>query len=249
MFDLTAKVALVTGAGQNVGAGIARALAAQGAHVAVNDYVAERAEAVVADIVAEGGVAMAVPFDVTDLDAVVEAVAAVTAELGPIDICVNNAGNGGVAGMAPTLFRDMSPGEWGSPIEVNLRGVMNCCHAVIDAMCEQGWGRIITISSGAGTVGVGIGVAPYSAGKGGGLAFTRSLALEVARHGVTANTLAIGLMEMQNRDVTAALARTIPVGRTGRPDDIAAACVWLASEEASWVTAQTIEINGGSHPT
>jgi 3-oxoacyl-[acyl-carrier protein] reductase len=126
---------------------------------------------------------------------------------------------------------------------------MNCCHAVVGAMSDRGWGRIITISSGAGTVGVAIGVAPYSAGKGGGLAFTRSLALEVARHGVTANTLAIGLMEMQNRDVTAALARTIPVGRTGRPDDIAAACVWLASEEAAWVTAQTIEINGGSHPT
>ncbi|MEA5558009.1 SDR family NAD(P)-dependent oxidoreductase [Nodularia spumigena] len=249
MFDLTAKVALVTGAGRNVGAGIAHALAAHGAHVAVNDFVAERAAAVAADIGAAGGVAMAVPFDVTDLDAVVGAVASVTAELGPVDICVNNAGNGGVAGMTPTPFRDLAPESWVSPIEVNLGGVMNCCHAVIDGMCDRGWGRIITISSGAGTVGVAIGVAPYSAGKGGGLAFTRSLALEVARHGVTANTLAIGLMEMANRDVTATLAKTIPVGRTGRPDDIAAACVWLASEEAAWVTAQTIEINGGSHPT
>ena len=91
-----------------------------------------------------------------------------------------------------------------------------------------------------------IGVAPYSAGKGGGLAFTRSLALEVARSGVTANTLALGLFERKNREITEHFARAVPVGRTGRPEDVAAACVWLASDEAEWVTAQTIGINGGS---
>jgi NAD(P)-dependent dehydrogenase (short-subunit alcohol dehydrogenase family) len=148
--------------------------------------------------------------------------------------------------MRPTPFREMSPEQWDGPIAVNLRGVMNTSHAVIDGMCERRWGRIITISSGAGTSGVNIGVTPYSAGKGGALGFMRSLALEVAPFGVTANSLALGLMELQDRSVTEHLARRIPVGRVGRPEDVGAACVWLASDEAAWVTGQTIGINGGS---
>jgi 3-oxoacyl-[acyl-carrier protein] reductase len=245
MFDLSGRTALVTGAGQNVGAGIARMLAAQGATVAVNDYVAERAQATVDEIVAAGGKAVAAPFDVTDWDAVTAAVEAV----GPVDILVNNAGNGGAEGMRPQPFREMDPAAWEGPIRVNLYGVLHCCRAVVNGMCERGWGRIITISSGAGTNGVAIGVSPYSAGKGGGLSFTRTLALEVARNGVTANTVALGLMQLKDPEVTGHLARAIPAGRTGTPEDIGAACVWLASDEASWVTAQTIEINGGSVPT
>jgi NAD(P)-dependent dehydrogenase (short-subunit alcohol dehydrogenase family) len=147
-------------------------------------------------------------------------------------------------------FVDMEPESWEGPIRVNLYGVLHCCSAVVGGMCERGWGRVITISSGAATAGVGIGVTPYSAGKGGGIAFTRSLALEVAPSGVTANTLAIGLMESpESPRVTARLARAIPVGRTGTPADVAGACVWLASEEAAWVTGQTIQINGGSVTT
>lgn len=245
MFDLTSRVALVTGGGQGVGEGIAHALAAQGAHVLVNDVVGDRAEAVASAIRRGGGSADATPFDVTDLDAVRAAVAPGP----PVDILVNNTGNGGAAGMAVAPFRDLDPSAWDGPIRVNLHGVLNCAKAVIDGMCERGWGRVITISSGAGTAGVAIGVSPYSAGKGGGIAFTRTLALEVARSGVTANTLAIGLMGMPDPTVTAALARSIPVGRTGTPEDIAAAVVWLASSEASWVTGQTIEINGGSVTT
>jgi NAD(P)-dependent dehydrogenase (short-subunit alcohol dehydrogenase family) len=143
----------------------------------------------------------------------------------------------------------LDPELWDGPIRVNLHGVMNCCRAVIDGMCDRGWGRIITISSGAGTAGTRIGVSPYSAGKGGGLAFTRTLALEVARQGVTANSLALGLMSSGELEVDAGLARSIPVGRTGTPDDAGAACVWLASDEAAWVTGQTIEVNGGSITT
>jgi NAD(P)-dependent dehydrogenase (short-subunit alcohol dehydrogenase family) len=240
IFDLSGRTALVTGAGQNVGAGIARMLAAQGAKVAVNDFVPERAAAVAEEI---GGVAT--PFDVTDLDAVRAAVA----DLGPVDILVNNAGNGGVGGMVPQSFREMEPSAWDGPVKVNLYGVLNCCKAVLDGMCERGWGRIITIGSGAGTAGVNIGVSPYSAGKGGGIAFTRTLALEVARTGVTANSLALGLMGMPDPTVTAQIAKSIPVGRTGTPEDIGAACVWLASDEAAWVTGQTIQINGGSITT
>lgn len=245
IFDLSGRTALVTGAGQGVGAGIARMLAAQGAVVHVNDYVAERAEESAAAIVAAGGKAVAAPFDVTDLDAVTAAVAAI----GTVDILVNNAGNGGAEGMRPQAFREMDPAAWEGPIRVNLYGVLNCCHAVVNGMCDRGWGRIVTISSGAGTNGVAIGVSPYSAGKGGGLSFTRTLALEVAGTGVTANTIALGLMEMKDPQVTRHLAKAIPAGRVGTPEDIGAACVWLASDEASWVTAQTIEVNGGSITT
>ncbi len=245
MFDLTGRTALVTGAGQNVGAGIAAALAAQGAHVLVNDLRAERAASTVEAIGRAGGRADPVPFDVTDADSVTAALAAGP----PVDILVNNAGNGGAESMPLAPFTEMTPDMWEGPIRVNLYGVMNCCRAVVGGMCERGWGRVVTISSGAGTAGVAIGVSPYSAGKGGGIAFTRTLALEVARHGVTANTLALGLMETADSDSTAHLARSIPLRRCGRPADIAAACVWLASEEASWVTAQTIQVNGGSIAT
>lgn len=243
MFDLSDKTALVTGAGQNTGAGIASALSNQGAHVLVNDLLGDRAAVVADQITAEGGSAEPAAFDVTDL-------AAVRAELAnhpSVDILVNNAGNGGAEQMRPKPFREMEPAEWDGPIEVNLRGVLNCVHAVINPMVESGWGRIITISSGAGSAGVGIGVAPYSAGKGGGLGFMRSLALENAAHGVTANSVAIGLMDnTAGGDHTEHLARAIPVKRLGSPADIAAICVYLASEEAGWMTGQTINLNGGS---
>ena len=242
MFDLSGRTALVTGAGQNIGAGIARGLAGQGAHLVVNDYFADRAQATTDEIVAAGGSAVPSVFDVTDRDAVLAAVAGI----GVVDILVNNAGLAGPTDMKAEQFRDMDPADWAASVDVNLYGVMNCCHAVVGGMCERGWGRIITVSSAAGTHGVNIGVASYSAGKGGGLAFTRSLALEVARSGVTANTLALGLFERKNREITEHFARAVPVGRTGRPEDVAAACVWLASDEAEWVTAQTIGINGGS---
>jgi NAD(P)-dependent dehydrogenase (short-subunit alcohol dehydrogenase family) len=245
MFDLSGRVALVTGAGQNVGEGIATMLASRGATVAVNDVRPERARHVVDEIVRNGGNAVIASFDVTDLAAVTSAVDA----LGPVDILVNNAGNGGEHGMQLTQFREMDPADWEGPLRVNVYGVMHCCRAVVNGMCDRGWGRIITISSGAGTRGVNIGVSPYSAGKGAGIAFTRTLALEVARAGVTCNTLAIGLMGQFDAETTKALARSIPVGRTGTPADIGAACVWLASDEAGWVTGQTIELNGGALTT
>ncbi len=246
LFDLRGRVALVTGAGQNVGAGIARGLADQGATVAVNDLVPERAHAVAEEIRSGGGSANAVPFDVTDLTSVTDAVRG----LGKVDILVNNAGNGGGADPMPVCkFTDMEPAMWEGPIRVNLYGVLHCCHAVVRGMTERGWGRVITISSGAATAGVAIGVTPYSAGKGGGIAFTRSLALEVARSGVTANTIALGLMDIPDPKATTRLAKAIPVGRTGTPVDVAATCIWLASEEAAWVTGQTIQLNGGSVTT
>jgi NAD(P)-dependent dehydrogenase (short-subunit alcohol dehydrogenase family) len=242
IFDLQDRIALVTGAGQNVGRGIAHALAGQGALVLVNDVRGDRADAVTEEINGAGGRARALPFDVTSLPAVLEAVGSVES----VDILVNNAGNGGTESMELRRFVDMEPSAWEAPIRVNLYGVLHCCYAIVRGMCERGWGRVITISSGAATAGVSIGVAPYSAAKGGGIGFTRTLALEVARSGVTANTVAIGLMDTPDPQATASLARTIPIGRTGTPLDVGAACVWLASDEGAWVTGQTIQVNGGS---
>jgi NAD(P)-dependent dehydrogenase (short-subunit alcohol dehydrogenase family) len=242
MFDLSGRTAVVTGAGQNVGAGIARALASQGATVHVNDIVEERAQQTVDAIVGAGGAAASAPFDVTDYDAVTDAVA----RIGTVDILVNNAGNGGAEGMGLTQFRDSEPAGWMGAINVNLFGVLHCSRAVINGMVERGFGRVITISSGAGITGLRIGVSPYAAGKGGAIAFMRHLAIENARDGVTANSLALGLMQPDNSGPVDALAKQIPVGRTGTPDDVGVACVYLASNEASWITGQTIHLDGGA---
>jgi len=242
MFDLQGKTAVVTGAGQNVGAGIARALAAQGATVHVNDIVGERAQETVDQITAAGGSAATAPFDVTDYDAVSDAMGAI----GTVDILVNNAGNGGAEGMGLVQFRDSEPSGWMPAINVNLFGVLHCSRAVINGMCERGFGRVITISSGAGITGLKIGVSPYAAGKGGAIAFMRHLAMENARFGVTANSLALGLMQPENSGPVDALAKQIPVGRTGTPEDVGFGCVYLASDEASWITGQTIHLDGGA---
>ncbi|MDE0116700.1 MAG: SDR family NAD(P)-dependent oxidoreductase [bacterium] len=242
MFELDGKTALVTGAGQNVGAGIASTLASQGAHVFVNDIVAARAGEVADAIGAAGHSAEALPFDVTDGDAVREAIAD-----RPIDILVNNAGNGGAQGMAVKPFAQTEPADWAGPLAVNLDGVMNSTHAVLSGMIERGWGRIIGVVSGAGTVGVNIGVAAYSAGKGGAAGLLRSVALEVAHTGVTVNSIALGLMSNTGATgVTDHLARAIPTRRLGTPEDAGALCAYLASEEASWMTAQTIPLAGGA---
>jgi len=243
VFELDGRVALVTGAGQGVGQGISRVLARQGAAVAVNDLEADRAEATVALVEEGGGKAVAAAFDVTDIDAVRAGVLDVEAALGPVDILVNNAGI--PPSMATVQFRDMEPEQWRPYIDVNLYGVMNCVKATIDGMCERGWGRVITISSGAGTSGLGIGISAYAAGKGGALSFMRHLAIETAKFGVTANTLALGLMGRGDGTPMPELARRVPLGRLGTGEDVGPAVVWLAAE-GEWVTGQTIGLNGGS---
>jgi 3-oxoacyl-[acyl-carrier protein] reductase len=245
MFEAQGRVALVTGAGQGVGVGIARALAAQGAVVAVNDLVAERAQATADSI---GGRAVAVPFDVTDRDAVDAAVARITDEVGPVDILVNNAGV--PVGMDLVPFGQADPEQWRLYIDLNMYGSMHCIQAVLGGMCDRGWGRVVQISSGAGRAGLNLGIALYGASKSGIEGLIRHLSQEVARKGVTANCLALGMMGHAASDVddaaTAPLARQVPVGRLGTPDDVGAAVVYLASDEASWMTGQTIDLNGGS---
>jgi len=241
MFDLRGRVALVTGAGRGAGAGIAAALAEAGAAVAVNDLVPERAAQVAASLEAAGARALAAPFDVTDLAQVERGVAAVTAGLGPVDVLVNNAGIPPAMRLLP--FRESKPEDWRPYVDVNLYGVLHCVKATIDGMCERRFGRVVTISSGAGQAGLAIGVSAYAAGKGGAISFMRHLALEVASFGVTANTLALGLLE--SAALPAGLALSVPVGRAGTGRDVGAAVVWLAAEGA-WVTGQTIGVNGGS---
>lgn len=247
MFDLTGKVALVTGAGQGMGAGVARILAGQGARVAVNDLAEGRAKATADAIVAAGGTALGLAFDVADGAAVTEGVARIEAELGPVDVLVNNAGV--PAGMTDDLkhFTRLDPSAWAKYVDVNLYGVLHCCKAVLDGMIARGFGRIVTISSGAGQVGIPLGISIYGAAKAGALGFSRHLAVEVAGSGVTVNSVALGMMNNAgDAEVVEHLSRTVPAGRLGTPEDVGAAVVYFASEEASWVTGQVLGVNGGS---
>lgn len=244
MFDLSGKVALVTGGGQGVGAGVARILAGQGAAVAVNDLRADRAESAAAALRNEGADACAAPFDVTDVVAAQAGIDAVDRALGPVDVLVNNAGV--PDGMTVQPFREMSPKEWAKYLDLNAYGVMSCTKAVIDGMCDRGWGRIVTISSGAGQIGIDLGITAYGAGKGAGVSFMRHLSMEVAKFGVTANTVCLGMIDNHyDPSVTEHLVKGIPNGQLGTPDDVGALVVYLASTEAKWMTGQTIGLNGG----
>ena len=250
-FALEGKRALVTGAGQGVGQGIAATLASAGAEVLVNDYFAERAESAAEAIRVAGGLAVALPFDVTDHAAAHDAVSGA----GGADILVNNAGNAGTEGFGtPTPFLETDPDDWASYFAVNLHGVMNCTHAALPAMIERGWGRIITIVSDAARSG-GAQMAPYSAAKAGAAGFSRAIASEVDRYGVTVNNIALGTMRTPVTeafwddpamvDRQRSLMADYLVRRPGDPDDIAWMVATLASPRASWVTGQTIPVNGG----
>lgn len=252
--DLAGRRALVTGAGQGVGEAIARTLASAGAEVVVNDFFADRADGVAASIRADGGAATASTFDVTDHDAVHAAVASLTTSA-PIDILINNAGNAGSDGFGlPQPFLDSTPADWDRYLDVNLRGVMSCVHAALPAMIGTQWGRIITIVSDAARTGDAQ-LAAYAAAKAAAAGFSRAIAHEVARHGITVNCLALGTMrtpmteafwdDEAHADRQRSLMRDYLVRRPGDPDDVAWMVAMLASPRASWTTGQTIPVNGG----
>lgn len=244
MFDLTNHIGLVTGAGQGVGTGIAKALAGQGATVLVNDYYQDRAESVARQIESTGGKAIPMQGDVTDLTAFQQMVETARTSVGPIDILVNNAGNAGAGEFIPTQFRELSVENWDRFIKINLYAVLIGAKVVLDEMCNRGWGRIITISSAAWRTGNSMGISLYAAGKGGAIGFSKQLSSEVGKYGVTVNCVELGMIN--NVPMAEQLAKHVPMRRPGTPLDIAAAVTYLASEEASWITGQVIPVNGGS---
>lgn len=255
--DLGGQAGLVTGAGQGIGREVARLLAGHGAAVAVNDYYAERAESVAAEIKAEGGRALAVPADVTSYADVAAMVKQVAAELGGLQVLVNNAGNLGAhpdPSLMQTPFWELEPGAWAPVVAVNFDGVLNCCHAAVPLLIGGGaGGRIVTVISDAGRVGEP-NLEPYSGAKAGAAGFMRGLARSVARYGITANCVAAGatrtpLIEAAlaagGEAMEKAMVRDYPLRRLGEPADVAAAVLFLCSPAASWITGQTYPVNGG----
>jgi NAD(P)-dependent dehydrogenase (short-subunit alcohol dehydrogenase family) len=247
--DLSHRTALVTGAGQGVGRGIAEAMAAAGADVIVNDLDPQRATAVAEQIRDQGGSASVRTFDVTDDTAI----AAALEGAGTIDVLVNNAGNAGSDGLpSSTSFSDSQRREWDSYISVNLYGVLNCSHSVLPGMIGNGWGRIITISSDAARAGGGPAV--YAAAKAGAAGFSRILAQEVGRHDITVNSISLGAIHTEatdrlwadpDSDLARKIMKSYVIRRPGRPDDVAALATFLASDHAGWITGQTYALNGG----
>jgi 2-hydroxycyclohexanecarboxyl-CoA dehydrogenase len=241
---LAGKVVLVTGAARGIGAGIARAAAEAGAAVALGD-VAERTVREAA--AALGARALPLVMDVSDARSVRAAVDEAEARLGPIDVLVNNAG---IDVIGP--FLDSSEETWERLWAVNLKGTLLATRAVLHGMVARARGRIVNLGSDAGRVGSS-GEAVYSATKGGVIAFTKTLAREVARHGVTVNCVCPGptdtalLEQVREYDerLHASLARAIPLRRLGRPEDVAAAVVFLASDAAAYITGQTLSVSGG----
>jgi 2-hydroxycyclohexanecarboxyl-CoA dehydrogenase len=233
--------ALVTGGASGIGAATARRLAAEGADVVIGDLDESGAAAVADEIGAEG-----VPLDVTDADAA----ARIVAEHGPFAILVNNAGTDEFG-----FFTNTDPALWQRIIAVNLGGVIACTHAVLPAMQEAGYGRIVSLSSEAGRVG-SKGSAVYSAAKGGVISFMKTIARENGRYGITANSIAPGPIETpllmgaaQMGELGQKLIETMKgatqMRRLGTPDEVAAAVTFLAAEEASYVTGETLGVSGG----
>ncbi|MDR3522215.1 MAG: 3-oxoacyl-[acyl-carrier-protein] reductase [Acidocella sp.] len=241
MFDLTGKTALVTGASGGIGAEIARALHKQGAVVALSGTRAAALEALAAEL---GSQAHVCPADLSDPEAAAALIATAEAAMGKVDILVNNAGL-----TKDGLALRMSDADWAKVLDVDLAAPFRLSRAALKFMLRRKAGRIINIGSVVGSTG-NPGQVNYAAAKAGLLGLTKSLAQEVASRGITVNLIAPGFIETPMTDALtdaqrAALAEKIPLGRLGAPADIAASVVYLASEEAGWVTGTTIHINGG----
>jgi 3-oxoacyl-[acyl-carrier protein] reductase len=238
---LDGRVALVTGGSRGIGRAIALALAEQGARVAVN-YVnrAGDADAVVAAIRANGGTAIAVQADVSARSEVDAMIASVTAQLGCVDVLVNNAGMAIRRGI-----EDLSEADFDRTIAVNLKSAFLCSQAVVAGMRERGWGRIVNISSGAAR-GAGVIGAHYNASKAGMEGLTRGYAARLARAGITVNAVAPSLIQTDMTTIPPAeAANRIPVGRMGLPEEVAQAVLMVVANP--YMTGQTVQVNGGLH--
>lgn len=244
---LEGKTALVTGAGRGIGRAIALALSREGARVAVADIDGETAHAVEGEIAARGGRALALRVDLTRRGEVERMVDSAVAEFGHVDILVNNAGWD-----QPQPFLESEETSWERIIALNFRAVLYTCKAVLPSMVARGTGKVVNIGSDAGRGG-SMGQAVYSGTKGAVIAFSKTLAREMARHGINVNVVCPGLTETALLDacraqmpkVMEAVTRSIPWARVGRPEEVAEAVVFLASPASDYVTGQTLSVSGG----
>jgi 2-hydroxycyclohexanecarboxyl-CoA dehydrogenase len=247
---MSGRVALVTGGARGIGRAIVGAFAADGFAIAVADLRAEEAEDAASTIVAAGGKAVGVELDVTSSESVVAGLERARETLGPVDVLVNNAG---WDDLKPFLQTDEM--FWDRVLEVNFKGALRLTHGVLPSMLEREWGRIINIGSDAGRVGSSL-ESVYSGAKGGLIAFTKTIAREVARKGVTANAVCPGptdtpfLREVVAKQgdadkVIGAMVSGVPMKRLALPHEIAAAVRFFASDDAGYVTGQTLSVSGG----
>ena len=246
--DLSGKVAVVTGASSGIGNASALALANCGAKVAINFHRNESgAEKLRNQIISEGGTAVTIQADVTQASDVAELIKKTTAELGDIDILVNNAGS-----LIERLrILQLSERRWDEVLDLNVKSVFLCCRAVAPSMIERKSGAIINISSIAGRNGGGLGAIHYATAKGGVISFTKGLAKELAPFGIRVNAVAPGVIDtpyheqFSTPEMMQAFVNAIPLGRVGRAEEVAKVIAFLASDAASYLAGETIEVNGG----
>ena len=245
--DLSGRVAIVTGAGGGMGRAIAHRLASGGARVMANDIALGSAERTVADLEKHGYEAAAIAGDVSAIGDVRRMVEDTLERFGTIHVLVNNAGV-----LRPTRVIDIEEDEWDLIIRVNLKGTYLCSRAVLPAMQEQGFGRIVNMSSTAGRSTSTVGGAHYTASKAAVLGFTRHLAREVARDGITVNAVCPGLFDTEmvratiSQEQMGAYAERFPVNRIGEPREVADVVAFLASDRTSYMTGASLDINGGA---
>jgi 3-oxoacyl-[acyl-carrier protein] reductase len=238
------KVAFITGGARGIGKAIALLFAQEGADIAIGDVNAKEAEATCSQIQALGRKALALEIDVTDFIKVEEAVNKILDKFTKVDILVNNAGI-----TKDNLLLRMSQQEWDAVLDVNLKGTFNCIKAVSRPMIKQRHGRIINIASIIGIIG-NAGQANYSASKAGIIALTKTVAKELASRSITANAVAPGFIQTDMtaklpEEVRQKLQEAIPLGRLGLPEDVAKVSLFLASDDSSYITGQTIVVDGG----
>ncbi|KAA9022553.1 SDR family oxidoreductase [Niallia endozanthoxylica] len=244
---MTKKVAFITGAGRGIGREIARTLASRGMDIIVTDVNIDNANETVSIVEKEGGKAVAVYCDVTKLESVQEAVGASIAHFGKIDVLVNNAGWDKVE-----PFLKSEPSTWKLIVDINMMGQIHTCKEILPIMIENGYGKVVNIASDSGRVGSS-GEGVYSAAKGGIIAFTKTIAREMARYKINVNCISPGPSDTPlfqeigsyNEGIATALEKAIPFRRLAQPSDIANGVAFLASDEAEYVTGQTLSVNGG----
>lgn len=244
--ELKGKVAIITGAGQGMGRAVATRLAASGAVLVVNDLNKETSDGTAEYLKSGGCTVISIPGDVTSREDVSGLINGAVNAYGTIDILVNNAGV-----LRPTPVIDIEEDEWDSVIKGNLKSTYLCSRAVLTAMRKGGWGRIVNFSSTAGKNISTVGGAHYTAAKAGILGFTRHLAKEEARYGITVNSVCPGLIDTEmvrstiDEDRTKAYADSFPISRLGEPSEVAELVAFLVSDRASYITGASLDINGG----